>query len=43
VINAKNQFVINGAGDPGATANAVAKKQGVSYQDLLRNLQGAAR
>jgi hypothetical protein len=43
VINHKPTFVINGAGDPGATADAVAKKQGSLYSDALRNLQGAAR
>jgi hypothetical protein len=41
--NAKTTIVINGAGDPGATADAVAKKQGSLYSDALRNLQGAAR
>jgi hypothetical protein len=43
VINHKPTFNINGAGDPGATADAVAKKQGSLYSDALRNLQGAAR
>jgi hypothetical protein len=43
VINHKPTFVINGAGDPGATADAVAKKQGSLYSDALRNLQGSAR
>ncbi|MGO9770420.1 MAG: phage tail tip lysozyme [Roseiarcus sp.] len=43
VINAKSNIVINGAGDPGATADAVARKQGSMYADALRNLQGAAR
>jgi hypothetical protein len=41
--HAKTTIVINGAGDPGATADAVAKKQGSLYSDALRNLQGAAR
>jgi hypothetical protein len=43
VINHKPTIIINGAGDPGATADAVAKKQGSLYSDALRNLQGAAR
>jgi hypothetical protein len=41
--NAKTNIIINGAGDPGATADAVAKKQGSLYADALRNLQNAAR
>ena len=43
VINHKPTFNINGAGDPGATADAVAKKQGSLYSDALRNLQGSIR
>ena len=41
--NARTTIVINGAGDPGATADAVAKKQGSLYSDVLRNMQNAAR
>ncbi len=43
VIHHKPTFNITAAGDPGATADAVAKKQGSLYADALRNLQGSAR
>ncbi len=34
--------MINGAGDPGAIADAIAKKQGSLYSDPLPNLRRSA-
>lgn len=39
--NARTTIVVNGSGRPGATADAVANRQGQFDSDLLRNFHGA--
>lgn len=42
-VNQQTQIVVQGAGDPNATAKAVAGQQGRVNADMARNMKGAAR
>lgn len=42
-VNQQTQIVVQGSGDPNATAKAVAGQQGRVNADMARNMKGAAR
>jgi hypothetical protein len=42
-LNQKTEIIVQGSGDPQATANAVAGAQNRTNNDLARNLQGGVR